>query len=115
VRDAGEDLPVLVAHAYCDARASGGPEARTRWRRLGAVLDDLRATFEASRRAPLARLVTGADVMDVLGIPPGAEVGAILEEVRSLQEDEILTDRRSALEHLERRRVATDRTPQKIV
>lgn len=116
VNDAEEDLLVLVAHAYCDARASGGPEARQRWRRLRTVLAELRERFEASRREPLAKLVTGDDVMRVLGIPPGAEVGRILEEIRSLQEDGALTDRRSALEHLEGRDAPGRSTlPQKIV
>ena len=38
VREAGEDLPLLVVHAACDAQASGAPDHIRRWRRLRRVL-----------------------------------------------------------------------------
>ena len=34
VREAGDDLPLLVFHAACDARASNLSNAAARWRRL---------------------------------------------------------------------------------
>jgi poly(A) polymerase len=59
--------------------------------------------FEANRATPLPKLVTGKDVMEVLGIPPGPEVGKALREIRELQEHGELTDRPAALAHLGRR------------
>ncbi len=100
VRDAGEDLPVLVLHAACDALASGSPDARARWRRLRPVLLQLLALHETAAREPLPVLVTGTDVMFVLGVGPGPDVGQALREIREMQEDGAITSREQALDHL---------------
>jgi tRNA nucleotidyltransferase/poly(A) polymerase len=100
VRDAGEDLPVLVLHAACDAVASGSPDARARWRRLRPVLAGLLALRERSLAEPLPTLVNGTDVMLALGIGPGPDVGRLLREIRELQEDGTIDGREAALEYL---------------
>jgi hypothetical protein len=100
VRDAGDDLPVLVLHAACDAAASGSKDARAKWRRLRPVLMQLLERHEKSKAAPLPTLVTGTDVMFVLGIGPGPEVGRVLREIRELQEDALLSTREDALARL---------------
>jgi putative nucleotidyltransferase with HDIG domain len=110
VRDAGADLPVLVAHAACDAKASGSPDAARRFRKLRAVLVDLLAGFEARRVSPLPRLVSGEDVMRTLGIGPGPEVGRILGELRELQEEGAITDRAAALARLRARTPSSRRS-----
>jgi poly(A) polymerase len=97
VRDAGDDLPVLVAHAALDALASGAPDARARWRRLRPVLLDLLARHRAAREAPRPPLVGGHDVMKLLGIGPGPEVGKLIAEVRDLQDQGALGSRDDAL------------------
>jgi tRNA nucleotidyltransferase/poly(A) polymerase len=104
VREAGDDLPLLVLHAACDAAASGAPDATRRWRRLRPVLVRLLALHARARALPPARLVDGDDVMKALRIPPGPEVGRLLAEIRDLQEEGRLLDREDALRHLAERR-----------
>lgn len=99
-REAGEDLPLLVLHAACDARASGGPGAVARWRRLRELLLALLQLGEGSRSEPLPRLVDGRDVMRVLGLPPGPRVGRLLDRVRERQESGALHSREEALAYL---------------
>ena len=105
VRDAGDDLPLLVAHAACDARASGSPDATGRWRRLRAVLLALlELPAEMRRRAPRP-LLDGRDVMHVLGLEPGPEIGRILEALRDEQESGRVANRGQALSWLRRQGV----------
>jgi poly(A) polymerase len=104
VRDAQDDLPLLVLHAACDARASGSPDAVSRWRRLGRVLRSLLALQAQTRRLPLPRLIDGRDVMRVLGLPPGPRVGRLLDRVRHGQEEGAISTRRQALALLRRLR-----------
>jgi hypothetical protein len=102
VREAGADLPLLVLHAACDAKASGSPkaEAAARWRRLRPVLAQLLDWHERMQHSPLQPLLSGKDVMEALGIPPGPRVGALLREIRELQEEGRLSERAQALEYL---------------
>ncbi len=100
VRDAGDDLPLLVLHAACDARASGAPDGAARWRRLRPVLTALLKLHHDSLARPLPRLVDGNDVMRALRLPPGPEVGSVLHEVREMQEQGVIVDRAQALSHL---------------
>ena len=102
VRESGDDLPVLLVHAACDARASGAPDARRRWSRLREVLVELDAAWQRVRLRPQARLLGGRDVMRVLGIPSGPGVGRVLERLRDLQDDGRVTTREQALEWLAR-------------
>lgn len=85
-REAGGDLPLLVLHAACDARASGSPDADRRWRRLRAVLRQLLELAEQAARAPLPRLLGGAELIDELGLEPGPLVGELLRAIREQQE-----------------------------
>lgn len=96
-RDAGEDLAVLVLHAACDARASGGPQAPRRWRRLGRVLRALLEVGESRRRHPLPRLLDGRDVMRLLKLEQGPAIGRILERLREAQEEGAVGSRREAV------------------
>jgi hypothetical protein len=102
VREAGDDLPILVFHAACDARASKLSNAATRWRRLRGVLAALLELHGRRKRRPLPRLVDGRDVMRILGIPAGPEVGRILERVREEQEAGAVGSRAEALSFIER-------------
>lgn len=102
VRDAGPDLPLLVLHSACDARASGGPETARRWKRLRRVLARLLELHDAMAAIPFPPLIDGRDVMRVLGLSPGPRVGAILSRVRRLQDEGKLTTPEEALRFLER-------------
>lgn len=100
VREADHDLPLLLLHAACDARASGAPDARRRWTRLRRVLLELQALGERRRQRPLPTLLDGRDVMAALGIEPGPEVGAALDAIREAQEQGEIRTRREALASL---------------
>lgn len=108
-RDAGEDLGLLVLHAACDARASAGPAAAARWRRLRAVLLDLLELDRRRLRAPPLRLADGRDVMRVLGLAPGPEVGRVLEDLAERQEAGTLRCREEALDYLAALRAGAER------
>jgi tRNA nucleotidyltransferase/poly(A) polymerase len=101
VREAHEDLPLLVLHAACDARATRGPGAAARWRRLRAVLIEL-LDLARRRDVPLPALVNGRDVMRALGRGPGPAIGRLLEQIRERQESGELRSRKQALAYLKR-------------
>ncbi|HBL29792.1 MAG TPA: hypothetical protein DD490_23395 [Acidobacteria bacterium] len=67
------------------ARWTAG-EGLTRWQAVLPRLADL-ARREGEALFDPPRLITGADVQDLLGIPPGREVGRLLDAVRSAQVD----------------------------
>lgn len=99
-RDAGEDLPLLLVHAACDALGSGAQTGRAAWRRLRTVLLELARIGRRAGAEPAAKLVSGHDVMRVLGIEEGPEVGAILDEIRGMQAGGDLLTREQALGYL---------------
>lgn len=103
VREANEDLPLLLVHAAADARASGAPDAARKWRALRPVLGELEAIYRQSLRTPRVPLLSGREVMETLGIEPGPEVGRVLEEIRELQDGGVLATRDQALAFLEKR------------
>jgi tRNA nucleotidyltransferase/poly(A) polymerase len=110
VRDAGDDLSLLVLHAAHDARGSGGPDPARRYRRLRRVLLALLRLAAERRARPLPRLIDGRDVVAATGLAPGPEVGRILRGVREAQEDGAVLDRAAALE-LARRLAASSTMP----
>jgi len=103
--DAGVDVLIL---ALADQLATRGEALRTvhrehwlRYLRLAHLLLEhyFRKPMEAV--AP-PTLVTGGDVMSLLGLPPGPEVGRILEEVREAQAEGKVRTREEAEEMLRR-------------
>lgn len=105
VRDADDDLALLAVHAAADARASGSPDARTRWAGLRTVLLELLEMWEARPASPPPSLVDGRDVMSVLGLTPGPEIGRVLDSVREAQEDGAVRTRGQALAYLKKTRI----------
>jgi poly(A) polymerase len=95
-RDAGPLLEPLMALARADVAASAYPEPEK--------LDELQARIEAvlrERPSRLAPLVTGVDIMRVLGIGPGPEVGRIKQRLQELVIDgDIPPTRDAVLEYL---------------
>jgi putative nucleotidyltransferase with HDIG domain len=98
VREAGEDLPLLVAHSTCDARASGSPDAPARWRRLRRVLVRLLELSQAMSRSASPPIVSGRDLLCDLGLEPGPIVGRLLGAIREQQDLGRIASRREALE-----------------
>jgi poly(A) polymerase len=96
-REAGDDLPLLCLHAGCDARGSGGPEDRARWRRMRHVLRRLPEVRARLAAIPADPLLSGADVMRVTGLPPGPRIGRLLREIAEARDDGAFSTRREAL------------------
>ena len=97
VREAGEDLPLLVLHAACDALASGSPDAEARWRRLRRVLRELVRLGNAREAVAPPPLLDGRELMRVLDLEPGPLVGRLLRRIRERQEEGALRTRDEAL------------------
>jgi poly(A) polymerase len=83
--DAGIDVALL---GLADHLATWGPNLRIdRWdRRLGVAVTLLSGYFETfdERVAPKS-LLTGRDLLDELGLPPGPELGRMIEQIREAQ------------------------------
>lgn len=95
-RDAGPLLGQLMALARSDIAASAYPEPEK--------LDELQARLDAvlsEKPSRIAPLVSGEDVMRVLGIGPGPEVGRVKQRLQELVIDgEIAPTREAVLDHL---------------
>ena len=99
---AADDLPLLLFHAACDAKASGAPDATVRWRRLARVLRLLAAAGPASP-SPRPRWLGGDEVMRLLKLSPGPRVGSVLDELLDAEQSGQVRSRRQALEFVRRR------------
>ena len=84
-RDAGEDLSLLLAHAAADALGSGASRGHARWTRLRRALAALAETARRMRQRPDRPLLGGAEVMHLLGLPSGPQVGRQLEALLDAQ------------------------------
>jgi putative nucleotidyltransferase with HDIG domain len=87
-RDTGDYGVDVLLLSLADHLATHGPEVDSdRWlKRLDLVAKMLSAYFE--RRAEIVMphvLINGDEVMSALGLPPGKQVGAILEAIREAQ------------------------------
>jgi len=101
-RDLGEDTRDLLLLALVDAAAVTGVSPRSIWRRATIVRDLLRGWEETSRAgAEAPPLVRGEDVMARFGIPPGPEVGRLLERAREAQGLGLVATREEALAYLD--------------
>jgi len=101
-RDLGEDTRDLLLLTLVDAAAVTGVSPRAIWRRASLVRDLLHGWEETPRTGPAtAPLVNGNDVMARFGIPPGPEVGRLLERAREAQGLGLVTTREEALAYLD--------------
>jgi poly(A) polymerase len=91
-RDAGAQIDRLMALARADIGASAYPE-REKLEELAARL----AAVLSERPTRLSPPIDGEDIMRVLGIPPGPEVGKIKERLGELIMDGELEPRREAV------------------
>ncbi len=98
-RKVGDDMPELILLAYGDlgaTRGEGLPEdsRRSQAKHFAELLD---AYLQFSQEVePLPRLLTGSDVMKLLQIAPGPEVGEILNALVEAQGVKKVWDRQSA-------------------
>jgi len=94
-RTVGEEVPELMMLAFADFGATCGPGLtgvdRERLERcMVELLDGYPAYIEASKRLP--KLLSGQDVMRILGIKPGPIIGQILGSLTEAQEINEVTD-----------------------
>ncbi|NOY53319.1 MAG: HD domain-containing protein [Deltaproteobacteria bacterium] len=97
-----EDLPLHVLLSLADRRAARGRnfgKMEQRTVALGQALLDLYAAKGEEVCSPPV-LVTGDDVMNLLGVSPGPAIGAILSKIRALQVDGEIGTREEALAFL---------------
>lgn len=98
-RNAGEDFPELMLITFADFGATMGPglsgEKRENLEKcFHRLLEEYPAYIEQARSLP--RLLSGDDVMNLLGVGPGALVGEILQAVNEAQEIKEVTNRAQA-------------------
>jgi putative nucleotidyltransferase with HDIG domain len=87
------DTPLLCLLAMADRRAGGGPDFEQRLHDLellaGRVMDVM--LLEGARIISPPPLLTGDEVMRILGIEPGPRVGSVMRWLTRLQVEERLT------------------------
>jgi len=67
---------------------------------IGQALLDM-YTEEGERLLRPANLVSGREIMEILGLAPGPAVGEVVEKVRMLQIDRVIQSREEALSFLQ--------------
>lgn len=96
----GRRWATAVCSLGARASASGEPE-RQRWRRDVAPLVEL-ARREGENLFHPPRLLTGSEVQDLLGVPPGPEIGRALAALTAAQVEGRVHTREEAIELLSR-------------
>lgn len=94
-----EDTPLLCRLALADLEAAGGAGAagrRDRLRRLVARVMAVTASAGAHVMTPQP-LLSGEEVMGILGIAPGPRVGAVMRWLTRLQVDQRIATREEAV------------------
>jgi len=100
-RDLGADARDLCLLALVDAAAVTGASPLATWRRAGLLRDLLAGFAEEHAVAAAPPLVRGEDVMARFGLPPGREVGRLLERAREAQALGRVRTREEALAYLD--------------
>jgi poly(A) polymerase len=98
IRSAGENLHLLLLHALADRRASGGEShelLETALVKLSRRALALRDEVDALAAAP--PLLTGHEVMEMLGCGPGPRVGGILRWIDRLRTEGQISSREEAV------------------
>jgi hypothetical protein len=98
-RDLGDAIPGVILLALADAAGSRGMEetgtalTSEGWVRHVTYMNSLLVrSLEGRGIVDAPRLLTGADIMALLGIPPGPEIGRLLEALAEAQGTGVVTD-----------------------
>jgi poly(A) polymerase len=95
LKDVGDALPDLLELAAADTNGSGVGRNSDG---LKPLVDAIREVGEADARAERERLrVTGDDLMAATGLPPGAELGALIVKLKAFAKDNPESNTREAL------------------
>ncbi len=99
-RDLEGQVAPLMLLQLADGMATRGPSyRREHFERHTAFLGQIVTRTEAALRGEAAALVSGADLMQELGLPGGRLLGAVLTSVREAQLAGEVDDRAAALAH----------------
>ncbi len=98
-RDLGDAMPAVLFLALADAAAARGPAmTREGWSRQVAYMNGLLVrSMEEEGIVHPPRLMSGRDIMAVLGIPEGPTVGRLLEALEEAQAAGEVHDKEQAL------------------
>jgi poly(A) polymerase len=99
IHSAGTDLDLLLLLSLADLGATCGDDYQRRRRDLVTVCRRLRKISIAvgEELVQPRPLLGGHEIMELLGLPPGPEVGAILDELLLLQVEGVVTGREEAV------------------
>ncbi len=100
-KDCGKVAPWLFLHAIADAFASGDEEEEINWL-LKTIheLEDFRKRDLA--KIPTQPLLSGEDIMEILGIGPGPKVGEIKRALEQAQWEGIVKTKEEALNFVQK-------------
>jgi poly(A) polymerase len=98
-RDLGDAAPAVLLLALADAAAARGPSmTREGWSRQVAYMNSLLVrSIEEEGIVHPPRLLSGHDIMSILGVPEGPAVGQLLEALREAQAAGDVSNRDEAL------------------
>jgi putative nucleotidyltransferase with HDIG domain len=93
------DTPLLCLLALADRRAGGGEDFDERLARLERLASRVMGLFltEGERVISPSPLLSGSEVMEILGLRPGPRVGSVMRWLTRLQVEEKLTRRDEAV------------------
>lgn len=96
------DTPLLCLLALADRRAGGGPDFDARMRALEGLTARVMGLLqmEGERVISPAPLLSGEEVMEILGIGPGPRVGSVIRWLTRLQVEERLSRHDEAVQLL---------------
>ena len=101
IRDVAPHTATLALHTLADKRASHGvAHARTTQRLRATVARLLALQSEIDARTARGRLITGRDVIEILGCAPGPYIGTVLSQAEERRDSGGLSNRAQALEWL---------------
>lgn len=104
-RDTGDAGVDIAVHSWCDKRATYGDVAQTEeLAALDSAIGRLLDRYYHARAQVVSPppILNGQDVMQVLGLKPGPQVGLLLEAVREAQAAGIVTTRAGAIEFIQK-------------
>jgi poly(A) polymerase len=94
--DLGEDFEAEVEVAKADVKASNALPGDNFPARLADLLERVKAVGEAAKLAKMRPLLNGEEVMELLEIPPGPQVGKVHEFLLSEQIEGNITTKEEA-------------------
>jgi putative nucleotidyltransferase with HDIG domain len=104
-RDTGDVGVDIAVHSWCDRQATYGADADAQEiAALQAVIGRLLDRYYHARAQVIAppALLSGSQVMQALGLPPGPRIGLLLDALREAQAEGIVTTRDDALEFVKK-------------